>query len=295
MIAVHIGFPKCASTSLQRHLFRNHSQIRYLASASKGGSGAHSVEVERLIQTLKSQAASPDAVQEALKELKALADVQNDRDCVTLFSDEALIRRLPAPVLRQTLDEAMILCVVREPVEYYKSAYHQYLKGLGTKFGTPLSPDQWFERFMAARGDDFQKLVSYLESFGADQVRILPFEWLKTTPEAFARSLARALSIEEGQTIELLKRPPLNLRISNISMLAKRVKAVSPPLWRILTSGPLAPLRRYAKRLVEKPVNFEFSTELQRRIRDVTVAPCTELQAVTGLDLRSMGYPVAGA
>lgn len=180
---IHVGFPKCASTFLQRW-FESHPDIHYREGAIGGFESTFGIA--------------------------DLARANGPRLLVT--STERFVVPLPMPSGDQTIDKsiqshapdaqarlcdllaalspgASILIVVRGYAELFKSLYSEYLK-LGGREG--------FGKFAAtmnlcdpeATYFHFDRVIEmYERSAGPDRVLVLPYELLRDDPEGFLQRI----------------------------------------------------------------------------------------------------------
>lgn len=232
-IYIHIGFPKCASTTLQRELFANLSGFYF-----------HKVSDPRDCQSLG----------------------LSDSPSKTIISNESFVRNLAASDLLSVYPDAHIILIVREPESYYRSLYSQYSKGHGIKYDRRVSPDEWI--ITALDNRVYEKALDYLEAFPKNTV--LSFEALVAVPDQFAATLAETLGIEKNVVIMALTKK-LNKRQSKPAQFRRTIRARSPLLAKLLYSKAFSPVRRRLKHLInESSFEVDFSERSKSMIESQT-------------------------
>ena len=289
---IHIGFPKCASTSLQLGVFARHPDIEYLAVAVRGGRGADASVADAAIKALKYNV-EDDADEAACRRLAAVSATRQETSACVLLSDEGLVRHADPRALKRFFPEARILVVLRAPVDYFTSMYHQSLKGFGGKYRPLRSIDEFVSERLDAGPNDYERLVGFLEVFDAARFGIVLFETLKTDPHAFVRQIAEALGIDSEAAVRLFDRGHHNPRISNYQLLAKRIRTISPMCADLIAAPVFAPLRSAAKGLLP-PASVEQrpSPRVARMVERATAAPLTRIARLTNVPLGDAGYPL---
>ena len=207
---VHIGFPKSASTSLQNFYFPAHSQIYHLGNGfeSKGNSYIDE-DVEMVCEVdvrLKKQFLFDADVSRkrlephfdhAAKEKFKATGISSEFFCFALGNEvdtAEKARRLHAVMGKDT----KVIIVIREQFSLLKSLYLELLKG-----GYPGTYRKYLEYTLLYQVRSwcydfcFDHLFeTYADLFGADNVKILPFEVLKQKPELFLKDLSTALGCD---------------------------------------------------------------------------------------------------
>lgn len=203
-LAVHVGYPKCASTSLQGKLFARHPQIHFLHRAwgSRGGtppSGGRfheAADTRAFFDALHDPGPAGDEAAPALfdRHVRPFLGAAAAGARVTLFSSEHLTAGPPAFLdrtarrLRATVGPAKVVVVVRGQFEAARSRYefNPFRRVLGEDRGArPPSFADWL-RVGLEQGEDSmlaglryaRTLDLYRELFGADAVRPFLFEEL---------------------------------------------------------------------------------------------------------------------
>lgn len=296
---IHIGFRKCASTSLQRNLFQNHPEVLHL------GKPYEDEEIGRLadqIQFNDEVAFEPDLHRATLSEF--LEDHNPDGKTLCL-SDEGLTgQRLDradvARRLREVFGRCRVLLVVRNQLDLLPSLYTEWLKAVGSKF-TYKDFEGWldwqWQLYQQGLIGEFRLLEFatiaevYQDVFGADRVQVIPFEQLKTDPDSFAEDIADFGDFDATQAIRLMRREPQNSRPSAWKLRWYWIQDRLPFSDFGFLSGPIRDVLRTVLNL-SGPVEFELPQNWQGRVHDLYRSSNKRLSTKHDLDLRSFGYPV---
>jgi len=224
---IHIGLPKTATTTLQEHLFANHSQIHYFGKyVGKGFSPV----VRPLLVAKFSQTTSWDSSDIRMADIpKQLAYAKN-QNLTPLLSEEALGSIRPrrkkeqAKRFAEAFGDCQIILVIREPVSFIKSYYLQMLKSFQKlrKIQRPVwmkslgeAPryfdiNQWMDAVWHCRNSPRQ-IISYATTaevyarvFGKKNVKLLIFESFVRTPDHFITSLCDHIGIDSREGVDLI-------------------------------------------------------------------------------------------
>jgi hypothetical protein len=183
---VHIGYHKTASTWLQLCVFPHLSRVRYgdpilrylLADlATAPGESFFAAPFERVFRQTQEGAALP-----------------------VLLSDEGVSGSLwdgygagprNAERLARVLPESRILVLVRRQDDMLRSIHGQYVNEGGTRpLGDFLSGGQIEGSRLSLEHLEYDKLVRlYVDLFGRDRVRVMPYEYLRAQPAKFLHEL----------------------------------------------------------------------------------------------------------
>lgn len=205
-VLIHVGLPKTASTTLQRHVFckRELGFVPFSGDGSYGGS-SDAVHFFISVNDLAFDAA------ECRRHFDAAAREVEADDCVLVLSQERLIGnpdkgeyygKSSAERLNEVFPEAHVLMVVREQCKYALSSYNQRIRS-----GSNMS----LERFIGSKGCrrgypptldpdflEYDRLLRYYRSlFGSDQVKVMPFENLVGDLSGSILEIQRSLGLRE--------------------------------------------------------------------------------------------------
>lgn len=223
-VCVQIGLPKTATTTLQRGLFANHSEIVFL-----GKRAGH--RPDPLLRRCSSEAAfrlgnqlfwdhvrsiDVDEAKRLYRE-EILPTTTPDQQIVFSFEGLAVagleIRKAIARNLRDVFGSCRIVIGIRRPVDLVEALYFQRLKRrhLGVqsgRFGLLRSPstEQWLESIVAgyelANHLDYARTIRiFVETLGRENVDVFALEHLRSEPVDFARSLCEFLDLAEDSSI----------------------------------------------------------------------------------------------
>ncbi|MBM3516710.1 MAG: sulfotransferase domain-containing protein [Alphaproteobacteria bacterium] len=254
--ALHIGYPKTATTTLQDALFLRHSQIVALGKPWRDED-----ETDWLVQFHLTDSLEFDAARAREGYVRHLASRGDDGKAIVVsvelftlphHADRGLIARR----LREAIGPATILVCIREQLDYLPSLYRQQLG----KHATPASFQAWLEASWHDQVHgylhflEYHKLVRlYRDLFGAEHVHVLLFEELKADQDAFARRVCRAIAVDPEEGARLLHgqhiHPGRSAREIAYNMLRRRLlpgarlRAIAPPplraaFLRVLRGGP---------------------------------------------------------
>lgn len=301
-LLIHIGMPKCASTTLQQNIFSKLDGLEYIASKAKAGkTGVEDIDAFiKLSHELDFN--DPDdtlVLNNAASPLKKRASKALQEGCLPLFSDESLVRRIPAKAMNNLFPGAKVLVVIRNPLRYYESAYCQYLRGYGKKFRDVMSIEKWVDSTVGCP-DEYQRVVDYIEIFGT-RCSILPFELLVDDRTLFAQKLSDMLKNPSIVVDSLLAEKPKNERLTNIGMFRLSVQAnlqkKFPGLAQIVFSDTLKNTRSNIKNILklfarERKIEIDLPNAMADRIARETAPMCQLFAQKSGMDLKKYGYPL---
>lgn len=199
---IHIGYPKCASTALQTHLFSKHTGLHHLG-ASSGGTNAQYINNDILIEIEVSLRIEKDAVFQ-LANARRIFDQQfalaaQKRKLAVGISSESLSFTMhhdidPSQKAKRLLDifgrDTRIIMIIRDQLALLKSLYREYvLGGLHLTFGD-FAASIYYNQARSCLFDlnfaNTQRL--YADLFGKENVLIIAFENLR---DSATESLAR--------------------------------------------------------------------------------------------------------
>ncbi len=170
---IHVGYPKTATTWLQKHVFKTHPGLRYFDRHKPAGSWLFDVVSEpeafwddaRFAEQTREFARGSTGDQRHLASYEHLSGTPFTRSCEAATARERLARHFP---------RSKILIGLREQSGMLWSIYVQYVMLGGT-----LRPEQFFACQWPAtvgvdlRGFEYDRFVErYAERFGSEQVVI---------------------------------------------------------------------------------------------------------------------------
>jgi hypothetical protein len=185
---IHIGYPKAASTFLQRW-FERHPQLAY-----KGGGIAG---FQNVYEIVKQGVAPRQGILYRVTSYEAL--LAPNRRAAKIVPDYRGFdftgaQRSVCAILSSLFPNARVLIVTRGFRSIILSAYSQYVRSGGEATlesrlaaGTQLRRGKW----------QYDALIDlYAKAFGAENVIVLPYELLRDDSDAFLRALEERLGLE---------------------------------------------------------------------------------------------------
>jgi hypothetical protein len=205
---VHVGFPKCGSTTIQHHYFAQLPDAVFISRQSNLGHerywGVYD-QISRAITRGSRVAAARNAWMGVCGEKGAGKRIIFSDERITLpgrhgrFS--TILQR--AERVRGIIGPAKIIVVIRHPLEGLRSLY-QHMAGVNSRRGkVPASFAEWLgsdpQHAVKLPGSPLQILyfaeiaLKYSETFGLQNVAVFFLEDLSRDPFAFYSSLSEAL------------------------------------------------------------------------------------------------------
>jgi Sulfotransferase family len=310
-LLAHIGYHKTGSSWLQHSVFEDSA-----GGYASVGHEAPSHPLRRIVSEHPFHY-EPAAVR---RELERLIEGVEARGLFPVVSLERLSghpftggsdSRQIADRLREALDDAGVLVVIREQRSVIVAVYKQYVKAGGTasvsQFLAPAHDRANRANLFDLRYFEYEHLLAYYRAlFGAERMLVLPYELLVHDGRAFVERIGAFA--ERPFPEDFLARLPYtsrdNVSISGLSIAALRqVNRFAPRTE--LNPGPAFESRAAAwlTRRLKKPNALERAGSLAsradgriRRVVDETVADRyaesnRATAELTGLDLASCGWP----
>ena len=229
---LHLGMPKTATTSFQKHLFSGHSGIEYLG-AFRGSGNARQRFPEAAVRDLNAHLLQPQDAppkDRCRRQLAALLLRTSAAGCVPLWSREGTtagspdLKRRQAGVFRDMLGECKVMIFVRHPLTFTESMYFESLKRFhnlnrdrppwGRRFGKRpcwFSVEAWLEEtWDLPHKDAMSHLLcaetadAYAEKFGRENVKLLLFERFVEDPPAVIREMCQFLGVDAEEAVGLM-------------------------------------------------------------------------------------------
>ena len=216
-IALHVGFSKTGTTTLQQFLFSKHSQIEYLGKPYTDD--ILKIQLHRLI-TQESLVYDHKAFAQYFSE-KVLKKEHGSKRSI-LISDETLVsyskvpdKGIVAQRIKKVFPAAKLIITIRNQLEILKAAYlsrgRLLLNVPGKYEGLHVSFEDWLElsyrnieRSYLGHVDYFKTIDYYSRLFGRDNVCILLLEELIHRPEEYVKKLAGFLDIDFDEAMTLV-------------------------------------------------------------------------------------------
>lgn len=290
---VHVGYHKTGTTTLQQEYFPSLADCVVL-----GPNNPHSDELRLLIDSL-CFADDPEYSEPALRAF--LDRWRGDAGTLVLTHEDLSHFRAggrTAERLHSVLPDASVLVCIREQRSMLAARYGQYVKERGT-YAFARYVQRFDDEFLHydLTVDDFQR------RFGADRVKVVPFELLVRDQARFFAEVGELVGAEAtGEASEVPRinqtlAPPMRtvVRLCNRLFLESDENR-RPPIR--LASGPrlVHKLQKLDPKLFPKMERRLGRRDRARieRIGESYRESNARLERMTGLSLREFGYVVAG-
>lgn len=307
-VLLHIGFHKTGTTFLQDHVFDPPGRGFASPWSIVGGEA-----VEQFVLKHPGRYVASETRREFFEAVDAMG---RDEKAVPVISHEDLCGypanhryygHEVAGRLHETFPDAQVLIGVREQKSMLRSLWGQYVRkdgewSLSEFFGDGVER-LGFRPICRLDHFEYPLLINrYRALFGADRVRVLPYELLRRDPLAYEQVVHDFC--ETGVRAEVAH-PASNVGLGALTLAIQRrlnrfIKA--PPLWG--GDYDALPLAYRAKqrtiRMLEKSIPKSWHQREDRRIRsfienlvgDTYKESNRELSELSGYDLGALGYDV---
>lgn len=212
---LHLGYHKCASTTLQEQLFDRHPDLVNL------GKPYWDERLARLVGAVSGQDSLAYRHEDWAELVRAtLEDVPADKTAV--LSDEVFAsnrgadRALMAERVFALFGPSRVVMVVRNQPDLVLSYYFHLQRGHRNESLASWLDRQWrhFNIEALPALDYFAFAEAYAARFGRENVGVFPVEALSADPAAFVERLCAFIGIEAGPAHDLMAGPPSNVRAS---------------------------------------------------------------------------------
>ena len=315
-IVLHIGLSKTATTTLQRAVFQNHSQIYYLGkiAGSKHGRECVSADTYDFLAPLLWQTDQPcdtarakDFYAETLKSRAGANQIilgsWEGLGQQGIASFETSLQRLVA-----VCGACRILISLRNPVTRLPSMYLQHLRGNQKQLASRyVTFDEWLDSRERQLGSlrDVCAYREYVEMavglLGAANVGVFLFEAFQSDPEQYLQDVSEYLRVDAKETIDLAEGQHHHTRLFESQV--NRMQAIHSSLagrlaWR------LSSVERRKKSIGfsdsdgviestvagDSPASVKLSPETVQRISDASREGNNWLANELHLELKEYGY-----
>lgn len=299
-VVVHVGFPKCASTLLQEHVFPDMPGVNYVALGEDeelhralawrefhGGDAARAAVLERLRRQAEQDAKPTLISSEHFIMPASWLQTTSWRPAPLLDGEQIL------SLIKQHLGDVRILLIVRKQSDWLKSWYQERVKRYETRPLPQVLAAPELQPIIEML--HYDRLVAALrEQFGPSNVAIVPFELLKKSPEGFLRAVGEAV----GSPPPMKSLPLIRGGMSPAGVTARRFTNKLLVGLAGLTGGSTA-LDAAGFRFFKKVYAYDFLFKGlggRRRGENLSVlqngfdASNRKLETMLQTDLRSLGY-----
>jgi hypothetical protein len=298
MLLLHVGLSKSGTTALQQLFFAKHPLIRNVGKPDY----AQDQRMMALRNWVMGEGPA-DPARDAFRHCVAplLAGPNPVVISEENFSAKVPERRAAARRLYDMFGGARILITVREPVAMLESLYIAWLTHAGNRY--PYMPiEAWLEhqwRLWQDDGDSYMFRADgaaiadiYAGHFGAENVKIMLFEQLRSDPMTFCRQLAGFMQMQSDPALDeigaALSQSKINQRKTTYDAGLARL-----PLQQL---RPLIPgfLKSMLRRSFDKgtAAKTDIGPVWQSRLTEWSVASNLQLRDRWGLAVEQYGYAV---
>ncbi len=205
----HVGFPKCGSTALQKGYFAEHPELFHLGASGGGATAPYrSAGLRTLIELdlrlARDYAYDPERMRRTI-ERETAPFSSSERTIMGLSSESLTLHMHNEPDVTRKAErlcdalgaDTRIVILTRRQDTLLQSLYREFIKsGLTLTFNefvrtlyinqvTSLYSELFYDR----------AFETYSRLFGAENVLVLPHEWLLEDPPAFLAALSEHLGV----------------------------------------------------------------------------------------------------
>lgn len=285
-IILHIGFPRCASTSLQKNLLSRHPLILPILRSGKPKN-----ENNKKWNLFFNEIVNKNGTNFIKSCKKEILNLKSPKKTIVV-SSENIVTRVSPFLFKKFFPKSTILVFVREPISYYESLYAQYLKGFGGKFKKITGPDKWLKYFFLKKGNEYEKLYKILSHLKNWKIKIIPFELLLNDKQKFSQELALILNINSRDVQKYFFSSIQNTRVNKYLLLYKKIKNFFPSfIDKIPMKKSLFKFFKFlGKFLPNKPVEVNFRPESINFIKKKTHVYCKKIDNFCNYSLNKFNY-----
>ena len=310
-ITIHIGFSKTGTTTLQRHLFSKHTQVKYLG---KPYPDEHFKTLLHRLLAAETLTYDPAPLERYITENEV--GTTREAEKVVLLSDEMFLsyskvrdKGVVARRIKDIFSPCRILITIRNQYELLKSAYlsrgrlllnvpKKYL-GLGVRFEQWLTlTDDEFGKGYIAHADYFKTIDFYAKLFGKENVCILLLEEFIDNKEEYLKKLSGFLGIGLEECVERVGQAHEHKEISRSQLEFELLRSAFFPFHKFpLLAGVLKSYISIKNRLKRRvgegaEVCVDIPGEWKERLRKFYGRGNRELIDRYELPLETYGYPL---
>lgn len=302
---IHVGYPKCASTYLQKRIFPqvgNYSDVAFAPQREKFLPFLPHMNVSEFREMVQRRLVNPDGgagslviscedyVELHFREFEqAFFREHREIDPATHYFRNDVI----ASNLKRVYPEARIIIVVRNPMTWFESRYKMLYRG----YQTSLPPEAFVREPIEGYAEAIEK---YQALFGAENLLVVPFELLLRDRAGFVAKIldfmgvTKAVDIPaaaENRGVEMRweveferSKKRLRQRLQGAGPLTKPLYALARTGYELVTKPSLR------RRLGDERFRVGLGGETGKALRDHFAAGNRRVESLTGLDLAAFGY-----
>lgn len=305
---LHVGFSRTGTTTLQRHLFAKHPQIRYLGKPYT--CDTFKSRLYKLIQQ-ESTVYDPADLNAYLRENVWEKETDPSKK-VLLISDEILVsyskvrdRGAVARRIQEVFSPCKILFTIRDQFDLLKTAYlnrGRVLKNVPPRYeGLFVGFEEWLElsyndcdRSYIGHADYFRTIDFYSRVFGKENLCVLPLETFIEDKELYIRTLSDFLGIDFDESLRAVGEAHEHREPDTSSLDFQQFKARFFPLSALSLAGAALKPFYYAKRALSKNTGdgIDVPAAWKERLNGLYGPGNRKLIRDFHLPLDKYGYPV---
>jgi len=323
---IHIGFPKTATTFLQKNIFSNSdynfipitdSIVRNNKKLYEGRFKIKGFAGYFLTENNGGRFLSPyqNRTKEIHKEIKLFQEIQDyKKNKICVLSNERLCGPAHAGFsdskdicdrIHDAFPKAKILITIREQREMINSLYFQYLttggRGKIRQYLHEKFHDYGTSAFRPSSLNYNEMVQYYSQKFGSSNVLILPFELLKENNNDFFDRLYKFLSIEKPKLEissmrkeNVTKSRYLRYKLRHLFFLFHPGLDIKSPLPNRYLYQILTILTHQLSKVVPKKLEVNFEKKVEEEIeifcKNRYTKPNDELKNLINMDLEKYNY-----
>ena len=234
-VFIHIGYPKTGTTTLQLHLFPNHSQIDYVRMDGKNFSFISELfysrenafkrklpEIKEELESFKAKGGAKRIVysEESLTSFSMFFRF-NPVPYIYTLDPNSIARKLGTAFIdTQVFNNAKILITIRRQDELIKSMYAQVYNLVFKKFSRTKGFQNFIKYAFIENKNGFildainynDVVLEYEKIFGRENVCVLVFEEFKSEPDNYIKKLSGFMGIDCKEAVSLIGDQHINKR-----------------------------------------------------------------------------------
>lgn len=320
-IVVHVGYPKAASTTLQKHLFAKHRDVQYYGNYPTNNVGLDTSNLDDqarylrdgTVRTFYRELLKKDNFQyDPARARGYLADFmskESSSDHIRVLSHERFLSVLfwnadiaeKARRLRDLLPEAKILIVVRNQRNVVVSQYRNHpFDPRNVVLGKAMRFSKWLSTAFAhdnqigyLRSLKYSEVLAMYEAyFEPERVKVVCAEDLSNDFKRFAREISEFMSLDYGETVRTLSGQWENIgvpsylpRMRRYGRLRSRVRWIENSIAGKLGMALMRQLERRRKDAV-------LTSAMDRRLCEYFSESNHALENYLGERVRGYSYPL---
>lgn len=297
MIFIHIGLPKTATTTLQKTIFNNHTELNYYNRATRA---SELLDYLCLADTLFFDIEYAKKIHAI--NMEEILDHSNP-DSKIVISRESLTHKsichnagarglgLVAKRLKSIFGEAKVILTIRNQKDIIKSYYQSGLHTCKTKTGMPI--DSFVRQMINMKHNtlldslNYETIINYYCSiFGDENVCMLAYEELKESEESFIKKISDFMGIDYNESCSLMCGKKLNRSSDKQAKIHRFICSYFPSLLKLV---PIE-IKKYIKEkaYLKKELSYEQVTE--NLIDNMFSESNERLANSCSIDLKQYGY-----